>query len=248
MVKAFSSPLSHSYLVMNKPILSIAVCLPNWRSTLLAIGFMLPFLISNSWAQKSTYNGLPCYFGGKTGKVRLVNSSPYTAYVSVWHPDSNAIFRTIQVPGSSTQIPDVVLGDDWGIQIGSSPVRCLGSIASSGDSHAPFTINLASAPAYNPLPISCPQGSQWNGTACLPSTSPTCPVGSQWNGSACLPTASPSCPNGTQWNGSACLPAASPSCPNGTQWNGASCSTNSASTTCSPSDSFLSCMIKTLAR
>lgn len=68
---------------------------------------------------------------------------------------------------------------------------------------------------------SCPSGSNWNGTSCVPIS---CPPGTYWNGSACV-TQTNNCPAGTFWDGYCCS-AITNQCPPGTSWSGSLCVTN----------------------
>ena len=76
--------------------------------------------------------------------------------------------------------------------------------------------------APRPLLPSCPDGTQWNGSACLATrlvTAVQCPDGSTWSGSACVATrvvTQVDCPSGAWWNGKAC--AAQVMCPKDMAW------------------------------
>lgn len=76
--------------------------------------------------------------------------------------------------------------------------------------------------AARQLPPACPEGTTWNGSACLAKrlvTEVECPSGSSWTGSACVSTRAETqvqCPSGAWWDGKAC--AAKVVCPKDMEW------------------------------
>ena len=83
-------------------------------------------------------NGDPIYsvkaFDGRVGKIFVKNTSLYEFKVTLWHPDSEAIFKDWVVAGTSKkylQHDDQVIhiGNDWGVQLGESDVKSIGRAA-----------------------------------------------------------------------------------------------------------------------
>lgn len=76
--------------------------------------------------------------------------------------------------------------------------------------------------AVRQLPPSCPDGTTWNGSACLAKklvTEVECPAGASWSGGACVSTRMETqvqCPAGAWWDGNRC--AAKVVCPKDMQW------------------------------
>lgn len=84
---------------------------------------------SLSSGNKGRYPSVQCNFGGIIGKLQIRNDSPYQITASLWHPDSQQIYQTINVPAYTSSGPSYSVGDDWGVQLGSSSVKCIGRSA-----------------------------------------------------------------------------------------------------------------------
>lgn len=85
-------------------------------------------------AQSNQETYTPCDFGGRVGKIRFTNESGYKINVKLWHPDTKELFATWSVKAGesatlSTDGKEINIGDDWGIQLGSSKVKCVGEAA-----------------------------------------------------------------------------------------------------------------------
>jgi formylglycine-generating enzyme required for sulfatase activity len=87
-------------------------------------------------------------------------------------------------------------------------------------------VRIEVVPIGAPAPVVpvCPDGTTWDGKACLAhrlATAVDCPEGSTWNGAACTSTrvvTQVQCPPGAWWNGKAC--EAKIACPEGMAWLG----------------------------
>ncbi len=79
--------------------------------------------------QKGTYENTTCEFGGRVGGVVFKNESAYPINVKLWHPDNNKIYTTKKVAGNTSVNFGINVGDDWGIQLGSSKIKCIGATA-----------------------------------------------------------------------------------------------------------------------
>ena len=100
---------------------------------------------SPALAQRGTYT--PCDFRGMIGTLRFVNDSRLEIKVRLWHSQSRTVFSTwtfgageaatLQYKGKP-----VSLGDDWGIQLGSSKVKCVGTV--SGYENKVFEVTTSS--------------------------------------------------------------------------------------------------------
>jgi hypothetical protein len=73
-------------------------------------------------------------FDGRVGKIFVKNTSAYPFKVTLWHPDSETIFHSWVLKPISKEYLHVSgeainIGNDWGMQIGSSRVRSVGDAA-----------------------------------------------------------------------------------------------------------------------
>lgn len=80
---------------------------------------------------KGNYEGTVCEFGGQIATVLIHNTTPYPITVRLWHPDTNSVATIKHVDGHTTMYlgDGFRVGDDWGVQMGSSSVRCMGNAA-----------------------------------------------------------------------------------------------------------------------
>jgi hypothetical protein len=88
--------------------------------------------VANVSAAQDTYE--PCDFGGRVGRVQFNNKSQYPLKVKLWHSDSKKLFATWNIEGGRTTFLSydkerINVGDSWGIQLGSSKVKCVGVVA-----------------------------------------------------------------------------------------------------------------------
>lgn len=95
-------------------------------------------------SKTGNYGNTTCEFGGRVGKVVFKNSSAYPINVKLWHPNSNSIYTTQKVQGNTSIDFGINVGDDWGIQLGSSQVKCIGDVSNWRNN----TFNVDSATFY----------------------------------------------------------------------------------------------------
>jgi hypothetical protein len=81
---------------------------------------------------------MPCDFKGMIGVISFVNDSNRTIEVTLWHSRTRTVLSSWEfAPGESAylnyQDNRIRIGDDWGIQLGSSRVKCVGSVSSYKD-------------------------------------------------------------------------------------------------------------------
>ena len=75
------------------------------------------------------YTPNTCEFGGRVGKVIFTNDSLYPIRVKIYYSNSGNIYSSQKVKGGATIDFGYNAGDDWGIQLGGSKVKCVGSVA-----------------------------------------------------------------------------------------------------------------------
>ncbi len=76
----------------------------------------------------------PCKFGGRVGKLIVKNNSLYAIDVNLYHPNTARLFVTKRIEGQASidytqDYPGYGFGDDWGIQLGDSEVKCIGKVS-----------------------------------------------------------------------------------------------------------------------
>jgi hypothetical protein len=76
----------------------------------------------------------PPGFEGRTGEITFANDSLYSVNVTLWHPSNGKRFATWKIAGQETPRlfydgRPIVVGDDWGVQLGNSKVRPLSQFA-----------------------------------------------------------------------------------------------------------------------
>jgi hypothetical protein len=71
-------------------------------------------------------NRLSCASVGHLGRVRFTNNHSYPIVIKLWHPDSASIHTEKTANAGSTITFDDNVGDNWGIQLGSSKIMCIG--------------------------------------------------------------------------------------------------------------------------
>ena len=76
---------------------------------------------------KGNYPDVSCEFGGRVGTVYFTNNAAYPVSVKLWHPDSVSIHSVKTANAGSTITFDFNVGDDWGIQLGTSKIKCIGN-------------------------------------------------------------------------------------------------------------------------
>jgi hypothetical protein len=76
---------------------------------------------------KGNYPDVSCEFGGRVGTVYFTNNASYPVSVKLWHPDSISIHAAKTASAGSTVTFDFNVGDDWGIQLGTSKIKCIGN-------------------------------------------------------------------------------------------------------------------------
>jgi len=84
---------------------------------------------------KGNYSDVSCEFGGRVGRVFFDNKSAYPIKVKLWHPDSISVYLSKTVGATSSMyLGDFNVGDDWGIQLGTSRIKCIGNASNFMDS------------------------------------------------------------------------------------------------------------------
>lgn len=68
-------------------------------------------------------------FDGRVGYVYFKNTSLYPVTVTLWHPDSKSMFKQWTVNGQDSISVEVGIGSDWGLQIGTGPVKTLNKVS-----------------------------------------------------------------------------------------------------------------------
>lgn len=81
---------------------------------------------------RDTYE--PASFDGRVGMIEVRNTSLYAFKVTLWHPDSASVFGTWSIAGTSKEHLKLQgevfhIGNDWGVQLGDSPVKSVGVAA-----------------------------------------------------------------------------------------------------------------------
>ncbi len=76
----------------------------------------------------------PKQFDGRIGKIHVRNNTLYEIKVTLWHPDSAAIFNSWVMSGTSKKYlksnnTAINIGNDWGIQLGDSAIKSIGDAA-----------------------------------------------------------------------------------------------------------------------
>lgn len=78
----------------------------------------------------------PPPFQGTVGHLQITNNSLYPVTITLWHPSNGQVWRQYVLLPNSTRVARDVggavasLGDDWGLQIGASPIKPLSRCAS----------------------------------------------------------------------------------------------------------------------
>lgn len=80
----------------------------------------------------------PCQFGSRIGSIIFQNNSNYPVNVKLWHPaNTNQQFRQWEISSKTTkklsENDDKGYGDDWGIQIGDSEIKCISMVNNKWD-------------------------------------------------------------------------------------------------------------------
>lgn len=78
------------------------------------------------YGYSQAYTPNTCQFGGRVGRVIFKNDSPYPINVRLYHSDTGGVHATQRVEGGKTFDSGYNVGDSWGIQLGSSKVKCVG--------------------------------------------------------------------------------------------------------------------------
>lgn len=76
------------------------------------------------------FNGNACsVFDGTLGALTIHNDVGVAAVVVLWHPDSGTPYQEFPVDSGAAVGTGFSIGDDWGVQIDSAPVRTLDRVA-----------------------------------------------------------------------------------------------------------------------
>lgn len=94
----------------------------------------------------------PCEFDGRTGGIEVSNNSLYPVRVRLVHADTNTYYPHDKHyweigPGMTERLSvdkGYGYGSDWGIRIGSSKIRCVGSAGSWDSATSTFKISTES--------------------------------------------------------------------------------------------------------
>lgn len=74
-----------------------------------------------------------CAFDGRVARIHFQNTSLYPVTITLWHPDSMSPWGSWTFQGGDgywlERNGPVSFGNDWGFQIGDSPVKCVGKIS-----------------------------------------------------------------------------------------------------------------------
>lgn len=73
---------------------------------------------------------IPKQFDGRIGKIFVKNTTSHPFKVTLWHPDSELIYRSWVLDGTTKLYlkinkEAINIGNDWGIQIGDSEVKSI---------------------------------------------------------------------------------------------------------------------------
>ncbi len=80
------------------------------------------------------WNGAECRgFDGRVGRLTFRNTSAYPVKLTLWHPDTGGVYRTVGVAGQGSYATDYGLGSDWGVQIAEDKVRSLDRVGAWRD-------------------------------------------------------------------------------------------------------------------
>jgi hypothetical protein len=98
-------------------------------------------------AQAGDYS--PPKFQGRTGNIYFTNDSPNSVTVWLWHPDNGERFASWDSRrGATSRLyyngAPIVVGDDWGVQLGDSKIRPLSDFARWDNSAQVFTVSVDS--------------------------------------------------------------------------------------------------------
>lgn len=93
----------------------------------LTVGFLSIISVQDVYSQEYTPD--TCEFGGRVGRVIVKNDSLYPINVKMYHSDTGRMHSAHKVQGGRTVDVGYNAGDSWGIQLGGSPIKCLGSVA-----------------------------------------------------------------------------------------------------------------------
>jgi hypothetical protein len=95
----------------------------------------------------------PYEFDGRCGSVSFINDSLYPVNLYLVHPDSGEPYPAGDTPfttdGRSSNTltlngDKLWLGSDWGVRLGSSPVKGLGAVSTWDPKNHVFTITIDS--------------------------------------------------------------------------------------------------------
>jgi hypothetical protein len=92
--------------------------------------------LSPALAQRGT--DMPCDFKRMIGVISFINDSSRNIEVTLWHSRTRTVLSRWEfAPGEAAYLnyqgKRIRIGDDWGIQLGSSRVKCVGSVSSYQD-------------------------------------------------------------------------------------------------------------------
>lgn len=101
------------------------------KTTSTALPMLLTLLIVSSVAAVNGGGATPCEFDGRQGAVSVKNDALYPIRVRLVHADTNNYYPDGKhfwelKPGETKTIIENV-GNDWGVRIGSSKIKCVGN-------------------------------------------------------------------------------------------------------------------------
>lgn len=105
------------------------------RYAVIAAAVAFPATVALAQPYQQRY--FPPPFQGTVGPLEVLNSSPYPVEVTLWHPDNGEVWhRFTLLPSQVGVVPagpgqPAILGDNWGLQLGNSPIKPLSRCAAT---------------------------------------------------------------------------------------------------------------------